>query len=63
MAGVLHVLIWILCLCKLLRVVPPTVLYGFVNGSVIVNQVTPLPIFTGDRIDTYVLVGVIYLFY
>ncbi|AEB28444.1 SulP family inorganic anion transporter [Francisella hispaniensis] len=58
MAGVIQVIIGILRLGKLIRLVPQPAMYGFVNGLAIVIALAQIPLFRGEGITMYVLVGV-----
>lgn len=58
MAGVIQVIIGILRLGKLIRLVPQPAMYGFVNGLAIVIALAQIPLFKGEGIAMYVLVGV-----
>lgn len=60
-AGVIQVIIWLLRLVKLIRLIPQSAMYGFVNGLAIVITLAHIPLFHGEEITMYALVDLIML--
>lgn len=57
MAGVIQIVIGLLKLGKLIRLVPQPAMYGFVNGLAIVIALAQIPLFKGEGVTMYALVG------